>query len=174
MANTFVKISTVTVGSGGAASIDFTSIPQTYTDLKIVISAREDNAGGGGGTCYIQFNGDTGNNYSWRRLNGNGSTASSSNGSSVAQLDVAIQGVSTATASVFGSGEIYIPNYTSSNYKSVSADSLYENNATANNMRLGAGLWSSASAITSIKVYPIPSGVWVQYSTATLYGIKNT
>jgi hypothetical protein len=41
-------------------------------------------------------------------------------------------------------------------------------------MRLGAGLWSSASAITSIKVYPIPSGVWVQYSTATLYGIKSS
>jgi hypothetical protein len=147
MANTMIKLSTVTVGASGAASIEFTNIPQTFTDLKIVISAREDNAGGGGGTCYIQFNGDTGSNYSWRRLNGNGSTASSSSGSSVAQLDVAIQGVSTATASVFGSGEIYIPNYTSSNYKSVSADSVYENNATANNMRLGAGLWSSASAI---------------------------
>ena len=44
MANTFKKIQTVTVGSGGAASIDFTSIPQTYTDLKIVLSARTNRA----------------------------------------------------------------------------------------------------------------------------------
>lgn len=171
MPNTYIKISTITVDANGTSAIEFTNIPQVFTDLVVKISAREDNAGGGGGTCYIQFNGDTGNNYSWLRMTGNGSTASSSSSSSVAQLDVAIQGVSTATASVFGNGEIYISGYASATTKSISAESAYENNATANNMRLGAGLWNSTAAITSVKLYPVPSGKWVQYSTATLYGI---
>lgn len=168
---TFKKIASVEVSSGGATSIDFTLIPQNYTDLNIFISAREDNAGGGGGTTYIRFNGDSGSNYTWRRLNGNGSTVTSSTGTSATQLDTAISGVSTATANIFGSGVIYIPNYTSSVNKTVYADSVYENNATANNMRLGAGLWSDTSAISSISIFPVGIGKWIEYSTATLYGI---
>ena len=75
------------------------------------------------------------------------------------------------TASTFGNAELYIPNYTSSNNKSFSADSVTENNATAAYSQLIAGLWSNVTAITSLSLAP-SSGTFVQHSTATLYGVK--
>jgi hypothetical protein len=169
MANTFVKIQTVTVGSGGAASIDFTSIPQTYTDLKIVVSARSTYSALVD-TLFVKPNGLTTNGSS-RWVIGDGSTASSS--SAAFNYVREING-NTATASTFASVEIYAPNYTSSNYKSFSSEGVSETNATSG-VRLGltAGLWSSTAAITSITL-TATSGDFVQYSTATLYGIKNT
>ena len=79
--------------------------------------------------------------------------------------------------SVWGVSTIYIPNYTSSNAKSMSADSAREaNQATDNYLVLDAGLWNPASnvAITSIKISPRVGPNFVQYSTAYLYGIKNS
>jgi hypothetical protein len=78
-----------------------------------------------------------------------------------------------ATASTFGNGEVYIPNYAGSTNKSMSADGVSENNGTEAYTDLIANLWSNTSAITSILLYP-DSGTWQQYSTATLYGIKNS
>ena len=75
-----VAIQTVTVGAGGAASIEFTSIPQTYTDLVIVCSAR--NSSSSGIDMGMRFNGNTGTNYSYRSVYGSGSTASSGSASS--------------------------------------------------------------------------------------------
>jgi hypothetical protein len=80
---------------------------------------------------------------------------------------------STDTASVFGSTEIYIPNYLSANQKSLSVDSLPENNATGTMASLLAGLWNQTSAITQITLTPY-LGNWAQYSSATLYGIKSS
>ena len=77
-----------------------------------------------------------------------------------------------ATASTFGNAEIYIPNYASSNNKSVSADFVSETNAADAIFGLTAGLWANTSAITSIKL--TPAAAFAQYSTATLYGIKNS
>lgn len=171
MPDTFIKIASVTVGSGGASNITFSSIPSTYTDLFIALSSRNDSASV---AVLLQLNGDTGNNYSWRRIQGTGSAVSSSSGSSVAYVDGAISSGSTDTASTFGSTQIYIPNYLLSQNKSISIDSVSENNGTTAYSRLTAGLWSSSSAITSVKVYPDASGNFVQYSTATLYGIKNS
>jgi len=166
MANTFKKIQTVTVGSGGASTIEFTSIPQTYTDLKLVLSVRNsvDSADG-----IIEFNGST-TSASSKMVVGDGSNVASytdtANYFAVSR--------SSYTASVFGNVEIYIPNYTSANYKSLSIDSAPENNATATSLRITAGLWSNTAAITSIKLTPGGSTpTWVQYSTATLYGIAN-
>ena len=163
MANTFKKIQTVTVGSGGAASIDFTSIPQTYTDLKIVISAREDNAGGGGGTCYIQFNGDTGSNYSWRRLNGNGSTASTSRSSNQSEILAGDFNTTSNTTTI-----IQINNYSNSTtYKTVLIRSGYA----ASIVFANVGLWRNTAAITSVTMFTSP-GNFSTGCTFTLYGIK--
>jgi hypothetical protein len=172
MANTFVKISTVTVGSGGAASIDFTSIPQTYTDLQILLSGR---SAGDTGTAYglVRFNNDSGANYTVRTLRGSGSAASSFTDASTTSIyRVAIVG-SDYTASVFGNTAIYIPNYTSANYKSVSVDSVIENNATASVQHLIAGIWNDTAAITTIKIIGEANNL-AQYSSATLYGIKSS
>jgi hypothetical protein len=171
MANTYVQIgSTVTVGSGGAANMEFTSIPATYTDLIVVASMRSD-AAVVSPNVKLQFNGST-TGYSERLVYGNGSAAASANRASTEIIYIYGNG-SSATASTFGSLNVYIPNYASSNNKSVSADTVNENNATAATAGLDAGLWSNSAAITSIRLTP-DSGSFVQYTTASLYGIKSS
>jgi hypothetical protein len=170
MANTFEAIATVTVGSGGAADIEFTSIPATYTDLYVLLSARSNRANVQD-WVKVQFNSST-TNYSWRGLIGDGSSVSSENNTSAIRMG-RVPGAN-ATASTFGNCSLYIPNYASSNYKSASADGVGENNATEAWSALDANLWSDTSAITSIKLLPADGTAWTQYSTATLYGIKNS
>ena len=167
MVNTFFKIQTITVGASGAATIDFTSIPQTYTDLKIVVSGRNSVSDA---SFLVRPNGAT-TNLSSRDLRGSGSAASSATFSTII---FATFTPSSYTTSVFGSSEIYIPNYTSSNFKSMSIEGVAENNATATNMTLVASLWSSTAAITSITLVPNSAGNFVQYTTATLYGISSS
>jgi hypothetical protein len=164
MATTYTLISSVTVGSGGAATIDFTSIPSTYTDLNIILSGR--------GTAdtfnaYVRFNSST-SNYSQRRLQGTGTVAESTTDTEIIIYNVR----SSYTATVFSNGSAYIPNYAGSNYKSVSVDTVTENNATVNRNVLNAGLWSDTSAITSVNLVAA-SGNFAEYSTAYLYGISN-
>lgn len=169
MANTYTLISSVTVGAGGASSIDFTSIPATYTDLALKISGRNTSTNQ---TVSIEFNGDTtAANYKHREIYGNGSAAASTNGTD--QYGGGYLSASGDTANTFGTSDTYIPNYAGSNYKSFSVDSVEENNATAALATLTASLWSSTSAITSIKV-KMYGGNFAQYSTAYLYGIKNS
>jgi hypothetical protein len=167
MANTLKKIQTVTVGSGGAANIEFTSIPQTYTDLKLVVSGRGDFAGTRE-KYTLTFN-NAATTYSYRRLAGYDSNLVLSD----TGLGPQATGANT-TASVFASAEFYIPNYTGSNQKSWSSDSVTENNSTSSwIVDLNAGLWTTTDAITSIKIVIQGPANFVQYSTATLYGVSN-
>jgi hypothetical protein len=161
-------IATTTVGSGGAASIVFSGIPQTYTDLELVLSTRTGYASLFDDT-QIQFNGAS-TNLTSRWVQGNGAAASSSNATSIFLFENAAN----STASVFSNTKIYIPNYTSSNNKSVSIDNVTETNATTMYMRLIAGLWSNSAAITSITYNSAYSSTFAQYSSASLYGIKNS
>ena len=161
-------IETKTVGSGGASYIEFTSIPQTYTDLLVKVSVR---ANGGSNThenYQLDFNGSSAN-QSYRDLFAAGSSPSSGTSTSYIYSFPAAN----ATASTFSNAEWYIPNYTSSNYKSISMDNTSENNATNGQTTLVAGLWSSTSAITSIRINNYNSNNFAQYSTASLYGISN-
>jgi hypothetical protein len=159
---TFIKIATVTVGSGGSATIDFTSIPQTYTDLKIAISARDttDNL-----PVTVSFNGSAID--SGKTIKSNGGATAYSGTETVFWITP-----SSATSSVFGNAELYIANYTSSNAKSMSVDSVTENNATTAYILISANLENGTSAITSISL--AATGSFAQYSTAVLYGIKNS
>ena len=165
MPNTFELIASSTVGAGGAASIDFTSISNAYTDLCLKLSARAGQAAVYT-TCKIEFNNST-TGYTLRQLFGSGSSASSGNSNVSIYFDVV---GANATSTTFGNAEFYIPNYTSSNNKSVSFDGVTENNATEAYTELYAGLWSNSAAITSIKLTST-SGNFVQHSTAYLYGI---
>jgi hypothetical protein len=168
MATTYEAIATVTVGSGGAADITFSSIPATYTDLAVKISSRDTTPGSNWQNFQIAFNGVT-TDLSSRVIYGNNTTATSSNfGSNIFMWTSSAN----ATASTFGNAEIYIPNYASSNNKSVSADFVSELNGADAIFGLTAGLWANTSAITSIKLTPATG--FAQYSTATLYGIKNS
>lgn len=171
MADTFQKIATVTVGSGGASSIDFSSIPSTYTDLQILLSIRTDKVDTDD-WIELTFNNSGGTSYSDRILYGNGTTAASTNESSAAQATYgAIANASSSTANSFANCQVYIPNYAGSQYKSFSSDSAEEQNATKAFTVLTAGLWSNTATITSIKFRPSSVTNFVQYSSATLYGI---
>jgi hypothetical protein len=171
MANTYTLISSVTVGSGGAANIDFTGIPSTYTDLLVKYSIRDSN-NSTSQNINLTFNNAGGTAYSEKLLYGSGSAAQSFSSSSAANINFQYATGALATASTFSNGEIYIPNYAGSTAKSVSIDSVIENNATATAMGLTAGLSSNTAAITSVKLAS-PSGTLQQYSTAYLYGISN-
>jgi hypothetical protein len=166
MANTYVKIASVSVGVLGSANMTFSSIPATYTDLCLKVSGRT-NAVDYNDFCKIQFNG-VATNQTERTLRGNGSAASS-------YTDTLIYSTTdgnTATASTFGNLELYVPNYAGATNKSASIDGVSENNATAALSELTAALWSQTAAITSIALVPYTGTLWQQYSTATLYGIK--
>ena len=176
MANTYVQIgSTVTVGSGGQAAIDFTSIPSTYTDLLVKVSARSTFTGGSNSNMKLTFNGSS-SGYSGRGLQGAGSgTPSSSDnvfGTSFAYISSAYPS-STTTSNTFNNMDIYIPNYAGSAAKSFSTDSVMENNATYSVQHLFASLWNNTAAITSISLGDT-NGNFAQYSTATLYGISKS
>ena len=168
---TYQLISSVTVGSGGASSIDFTSIPATYTDLLVVCSIRYTGTPNQiADVTWIQFNSATTNQTS-RMLGGAGN-------STYSYTDTKIFGQAngvSSTASTFSNTTFYIPNYAGSTNKSVSIDGVTENNATTAYDEMTAGLWSNTAAITSITLKEYGgTKTMVQYSTAYLYGIKNS
>jgi hypothetical protein len=171
MATTYEIIASVTVGSGGAADIEFTGIPATYTDLNILVSARSTEA------VFLKavnlrFNGDTSSVYTYKELYGFNTTAGSFGATTDKMYTGQIPGTS-ATSDTFANQTIYIPNYASGNNKSLSIDTAPEINSSTNwQLDLMAGIWADSSAITSIALIP-GLGDFAQYSTAYLYGISN-
>ena len=113
-------------------------------------------------------------NFTTRYLQGSGSIAASGN---LARTYLGEINYSTRTTSTSASVSIYIPNYSGSSQKSFSIDTVTEANSGASESALAAllaGLWSDSSAITYIKLTPWSSQTFLQYTTATLYGIKNS
>ena len=170
MATTFTKIASVSVGSGGAASIDFTSIPSTYTDLCVKLSTR---LNGSASTVRTSFNG-SGSGYSELMLYTNASTGPYGAARSGTYVEWMYSDGTLNTANTFNSADVYIPNYAGSNNKSFSIDNANETNGTADQLiNINAAIWANSAAITSI-TFTTGSTSFVQYSTATLYGIKNS
>ena len=178
MALTYELIASNTIGSGGASSITFSSIPSTYTDLLIRVSSRT-TENPGPSTLGMQINGASTTLSPLIGSLGNGSAATSQGptgtSSGFGRFVVRNGQAADTTASTFSNHEIYIPNYTSANFKTISDDGVTENNATTAYVELNTTLWSSTSAITSlaINVYG-GGGSFVQYSSFYLYGIKNS
>jgi hypothetical protein len=160
----------IEVGSGGAASIDFTSISGDYTDLMIELTARCDNANRQ--DIFAQFNGVGTSTYSMRRLYGTGSATASDSVTNTSSGFRVGRSTSTAdTANTFTSNTIYIPNYSVGGIaKTASSDSVEENNATSALQLIFASSWSGTDAITSIYLANL-TGNFVQYSSATLFGV---
>ena len=171
---TYKKIASVTVTSaGGQAALDFTNIPATHDDLLFFFSCRE-NVALNGSYVVGSFNSNT-SNYSTRELFGNGSTvASNTYTSGAASRLMGYTTGNSATSSTFGNSMLYIPNYKGSTNKSWSVDGVSENNSTSSVQVFLAGLWSNTSAITSASFTAFNGNNWMQYSTATLYGISKS
>lgn len=176
MASTYKFIESVTVGSGGLTSFEFTNIPQTFTDLLLKLSGRNSRSGAPAEEFILTFNNNTSLIYTERHLRGNGNNAAISqtftNYAAITQIGQTGAG---ATANTFASWDIYILNYAGSNHKSISLDGVTENNSTTVGdalTYLSTGLWANTSAITSIKI-EANGYTAVQHTTAYLYGISN-
>lgn len=178
MANTHTLIESITVGSGGAANMTFSSIPNTYTDLKIVASTRIVGNGEGSNPPInrgqITFNG-SGGNYTvcmMYGLPGQSPSANSAGGGPGSSSFYAGSSVSAlGTTGTFSSFEIYIPSYTSSLPKAIIINDVTENFGDPATEDICAILWSGTDAITSIKLNDYGNSNYAQHSTAYLYGI---
>jgi len=173
-------IQTVSVGAGGASAITFSSIPQTYTDLFIIWSAR-------GARVFqydsaqIRFNSDTGSNYSYidMYMPNNGTTTTGNQTSRGIADRIYLTDVipaANSTASTFSAITIHIPNYTSSAQKVCLIEAAGEANTTStgDSVRLQlSGYWNNTSAINTISLAAYSANM-AQYSSATLYGITNS
>jgi hypothetical protein len=167
MAENYVLLETIELSST-TASVTFDNLPSTgYTDLKVVGSFRGTTAQVYEIT-HLRFNGLT-TNLSSRSIEGTGSTAVSFTNSHI----YFSSGVgASATSNTFSNAEAYIPNYRSTDYKSVSIDNTGENNASLSYSQFTAGLWSSTAPITSIEL--APTGNFVAGSTFSLYAVAAT
>lgn len=179
MATTMKLIAKTTLGSS-ATLVTFSSIPGTYTDLLCVMSTRSQNTiGTPDDVVTMYFNGTT-SGYTSRRLYGLGTsgvgsdTISNNNGGTAGSRLIAGGTTgSTATASTFGNGYVYIPNYAGSTNKSISGEGAGEQNAGLAVIIASAGLWSNTAAITSITFdlyYSFAAG-FAASSSFYLYGI---
>lgn len=160
-----IKIGTVTVGAGGAANIAFTSIPQTYTDLVLMLNARSTNTGTSDNVT-VTLNVGTLNNMTYFEQS-SATTATGTGGTT------GIARITGGGAIGWGSVTFTIQNYTTAAArKLVTADYVAEQYATAGPVGFYAGITSSAvAATTSVTLATTTGNNFAQYSTATLYGI---
>jgi hypothetical protein len=168
------RLITSTTLSTSAASVTFSSIPATYTDLVLRISARAGNTGTSANfTLAVSLNGNSATNHSYTVLRATGSTVNSFAGSSVTNIN-GVTSATAATANTFGNAEFYIPNYTSSANKPCSFFSVAEDNTTSAAIRATAGLYSSSSAVSSIVIWSQSGYVLDSGSSFYLYGLFNS
>ena len=164
-AGDFQSIATVSVGGGGAASVTFSSIPATYTHLQIRVMSLFNNA-----RMDIQFNSDTGSNYSYHLVQGNGSVTYAEAGASQTSIKVWPNG-NTASTSNPNVLVMDLLDYANTNiYKTARILNGFDENGSGI-ISLNSGNWRNINAITSIKLAP-NTGNFVQYSHFALYGIK--
>lgn len=171
-------IQTVTVTTNNVVGLYFSSIPQNFTDLLLVLSGRNQQAVITGTLfCYIgtPAAAPLRSGYSLRTLEGNGSGSSSASQSNDTQWNMgnAINGNS-ATSNTFSSVSLYFPNYTSSQAKTVSVDAVLENNATTAGQSIIAGITTGSGATSPINYVAaevLNSTFYAIGSTASLYGI---
>jgi hypothetical protein len=172
MPSTYTLISS-NVLTTTTASVTFSAIPSTYTDLVLRLSTRTDLADTSE-NIYTTFNGDTATNYSGTRVaNYNNSVDSARNSSQVRFSQGPWSAGTNLTADTFANNEVYIPSYTASANKPVSSFAAIENNAAAAFVIATANLWRNTAAITSVTMAPY-SGNFVSGSSFYLYGIKNS
>jgi len=164
-------LQTVTVGSGGSGGVNFTNIPQTYTDLVIKASVAV-TSNGFIPDLFMSFNNNISTTlYSDTILLGTGSATGSNNNANNNVARVGLVNYPTYTSNTFASVDIYIPNYTGSNYKSIISDSVTENNGTTSYPRISANLWRSTAAINEVDFLTDGGVSFIQYSKFSLYGV---
>jgi hypothetical protein len=163
-------IETIEVGSGGGSSIVFTGIPQDGVDLLLTLSTRSTSANVIA-PCRILLNTEFGFVYNFKFLKGSGSAASSSGSTGGNGFIDFNQPGANATANTFSNSSFYFSNYTSATSKSVSANIVTENNATAAEQMIYAGQVPLSAGINRVQILDQTANPFAQYSTFSIYKI---
>ena len=171
MPSTYTLISSNVLGSS-AASVTFSAIPSTYTDLVLRMSLRISTTDAIDGYLWT-INGNTSSNYSQTYLLGWGNSVTSGRFTRSGFLEVYTD-ANTATSNTFGSHEIYIPNYAVSSYKQISSLNMQENNTTQAFIGALSNLYSSTTPISSLSFTPLTGPNFLSGSSFYLYGIKSS
>ena len=161
---TYEPIATTTLGSA-ASNITFSSIPQTYTDLVLILSVSSLSSNA---DIIMELNSDTSTNYSWTAIYANGSTTSSARVTNYANFDLNYWSNNSSTYPTFYTVDFF--SYTSSRYKTILTKSSNDFNGSGMVYR-NVGLWRSTSAINTIKLYPQSPQTFSTGTIATIYGI---
>jgi hypothetical protein len=170
-AGAYESIATVTVSAGGSSSVTFSSIPSTYVALQVRYMPRISTSDTAENT-WLRFNGDTGSNYTYHFLDGNGSSASANGAVSQTRILAGRAGAANSGSNIFGVNILDIHDYAStSKYKTARILGGIDRNGDGN-IRLDSGLWLNTAAITSLTILPTTANSFVEYSVFSLYGIK--
>jgi hypothetical protein len=166
----YEPIGIATVPSGGAVSVGFGSIPQTYAHLQIRAIAK-DSQSTGNHSFSLVFNSDTGANYSYHSVGGTGSTTTASSSTS---LSASYAGFITAidSTSIFAANIIDILDYSNSSKNTTTRTLGGADLNGSGQVQLISTAWFNTSAVTSIVIYPASGQTFQQYSSFALYGIK--
>lgn len=169
MAKTYEPIATTTL-TAGTASVTFSNIPQTYTDLVLVANIRISGTGGEG--IGIRFNNDSGSNYSYTRVFAS-TSAVSDVGTNLTSTDGGYFPGSDSSSSLFDPGIYQIMNYSNTTTNKM-VITRWNNNQNPGTTHVGfnAGLWRSTAAITSVTLAKDGGKTFVSGCSFTLYGIK--
>jgi len=171
LSGSYDALASVTVSGTSTTSITFAGIPQTYSHLQIRSLNRTSITSGGNQYAQIQFNGDSGSNYSIHGLRGDGSSAYSYGVANVGYSSGITSGVTSDTSLSWGGGIIDILDYSNTNkYKTTRGLTGYDGNGSGL-LEFNSGAWRNTTAITSITL-PISNGYYLANSSFALYGVK--
>ena len=178
---TMTKLASTTVGVGGTTTVTFSNIPQGYTDLKVLMSARTAGSNGGRDYAVFRIHGDTTTafNRKWmygydNNVSGSGSNTTETFGSTITLPDSAV-------TNLFSNNQITFYNYSSNNYKTIVSETNATKTASATFMlAFSSTTWQNSAPITSLSFTAVLNGdsasltgTFVENSTFTLYGVKN-
>lgn len=168
----FESIATVTVGAGGSSSIDFTSIASSYTHLQVRFIARSNRASNNEDIVFVRYNNDSGTNYAYHWLSGNGSTIDIFAGSSTASVWASSVSGNNATSTIMGAAVIDVLDYANTN-KNTTTRILSGYDANGNGRAVfSSTLWNNTAAVNRITILPGFGTLFTQYPHFALYGIK--
>lgn len=168
----YESIATVTVTSGGNASIQFNSIPQTYKHLQVRAFLRDARSATALNNYHMQINGDTGNNYVSHSIIHDGSSISAGYSTGLNKTDYFIDPSTNTTPGIFASSIWDILEYSSTDrYKVIKHIGGYDNNGYGR-MNYNSALWSNTDAINALTFSNSSNANFIQYSSFALYGVK--
>ena len=165
------SIASITVGSGGASSIEFTDIPATYQHLQIRMIMRSTTSNNGFGHR-MRFNGNTGTNYSWHSLAGTGSSAVAGAAANETLMYMGVMPGTSNTASAFHASVVDVLDYANTS-KNTTIRTFWGNDFNGSGeVQISSGAFYQTAAITSLRFIPDSSLSYAQHTTAALYGVK--